>query len=83
MDLSIAGIERNLQLLELAEWRYHAYENTLLNKERTKRLHDARLRGPKKFQVGDRVLFFNARLKLFSGKLRRGGRDLSTGEQSC
>ncbi|CAL1354550.1 unnamed protein product [Linum trigynum] len=69
-DLSVAVSERKLQLLELEEWRYHAYENTLLYKERTKRLHDARLRGPKEFQVGDRVLLFNARLKIFPGKLR-------------
>ncbi|CAL1388775.1 unnamed protein product [Linum trigynum] len=69
MDLSVAGTERKLQLLELEEWRYHAYENTLLYKERIKRLHNARLRGPKEFQVGDRVLLFNARLKLFPGKL--------------
>ncbi|CAL1370153.1 unnamed protein product [Linum trigynum] len=70
VDLSVAGTERKLQLLELEEWRCHAYENTLLYKERTKRLHDAPLRGPKEFQVGDRVLLFNARLKLFPGKLR-------------
>ncbi|CAL1411705.1 unnamed protein product [Linum trigynum] len=70
LDLSVAGTERKLQLLELEEWHYHAYENTVLYKERTKRLHDARLRGPKEFQVGDRVLLFNERLKLFPGKLR-------------
>ncbi|CAL1368745.1 unnamed protein product [Linum trigynum] len=70
LDLSVVGTERKLQLLELEEWRYHAYENTLLYKERNKRLHDAQFRGPKEFQVGDRVLLFNARLKLFPGKLR-------------
>ncbi|CAL1370697.1 unnamed protein product [Linum trigynum] len=42
----------------------------MLYKERTKRLYDTQLRGPKEFQVGDRVLLFNARLKLFPGKLR-------------
>ncbi|CAL1362371.1 unnamed protein product [Linum trigynum] len=50
LDLSVAGTERKLQLLELEEWRYHAYENTLLYKERTKRLHDARLRGRRSFR---------------------------------
>ncbi|CAL1371013.1 unnamed protein product [Linum trigynum] len=59
-----------MQMLELEEWRYHAYENTKLYKKRTKSLHDARLRGPKGFQVGDRVLLYNSRLKLFPGKLR-------------
>ncbi|CAL1369695.1 unnamed protein product [Linum trigynum] len=53
LDVSVAGVERKLQMLELEEWRYHAYENTKLYKERTKRLHDARLRGLKEFQVGD------------------------------
>ncbi|CAL1394164.1 unnamed protein product [Linum trigynum] len=38
-------------------------------KERTKRLHGTRLNVPKEFQVGDRVFLFNARLKLFPGKL--------------
>ncbi|CAL1405637.1 unnamed protein product [Linum trigynum] len=70
LDISVAGVERKMQMLELEEWRYHAYENTKLYKERTKRLHDARLRGPKEFQVGDRVLLYNSRLKLFPGKLR-------------
>ncbi|CAL1390031.1 unnamed protein product [Linum trigynum] len=70
LDVSVAGVERKMQMLELEEWRYHAYENTKLYKERTKRLHDARLRCPKEFQVGDRVLLYNSRLKLFPGKLR-------------
>ncbi|CAL1397458.1 unnamed protein product [Linum trigynum] len=70
LDVSVAGDERKMQMLELEEWRYHAYENTKLYKERMKRLHDARLRGPKEFQVGNRVLLYNSRLKLFPGKLR-------------
>ncbi|CAL1377746.1 unnamed protein product [Linum trigynum] len=70
LDVSLTGSERKLQLLELEEWRYHAYENTKLYKEQPKRLHNARLRGPKDFQVGDRVLLYNSRLKLFLGKLR-------------
>ncbi|CAL1406190.1 unnamed protein product [Linum trigynum] len=57
-------------MLELEEWCYHAYENTKLYKEQTKRLHDAPLKGPKEFQVGDRVLLYKSRLKLFPGKLR-------------
>ncbi|CAL1411938.1 unnamed protein product [Linum trigynum] len=70
LDISVAGVKRKLQMLELEEWRYHAYDNAKLYKERIKRLHDARLRGPKEFQVGDRVILYNSCLKLFPGKLR-------------
>nr|GEX81943.1 reverse transcriptase domain-containing protein [Tanacetum cinerariifolium] len=49
--------------------RVVAYENSLIYKERTKKLHDAKI---KKciFNVGDQVLLFNSRLKIFSGKLK-------------
>ncbi|CAL1382846.1 unnamed protein product [Linum trigynum] len=59
-----------MQMLELQEWCYHTYENTLLYNERTKHLPDARLWAPKEFQVGDRVLLYNPRLKLFPAKHR-------------
>ena len=39
-------------------------------KERTKRYHDRHIRHPKEFRVGDQVLLFNSRLKLFLGKLK-------------
>nr|GEU63347.1 reverse transcriptase domain-containing protein [Tanacetum cinerariifolium] len=37
--------------------------------EKTKRLHDSKIKD-RVFNVGDRVLFFNSRLKIFSGKLK-------------
>nr|GEX16533.1 reverse transcriptase domain-containing protein [Tanacetum cinerariifolium] len=46
-----------------------AYENSLIYKERTKRLHDAKIKN-RIFNVGDQVLLFNSRLKIFSGKLK-------------
>ncbi|GJS50698.1 reverse transcriptase domain-containing protein [Tanacetum coccineum] len=37
--------------------------------ERTKKLHDSKIKN-RIFNVGDRVLLFNSRLKIFSGKLK-------------
>ncbi|GJX67973.1 reverse transcriptase domain-containing protein [Tanacetum coccineum] len=44
-------------------------ENSLIYKERTKKLHDSKIKN-RIFNVGDRVLLFNSRLKIFSGKLK-------------
>nr|GEZ62393.1 hypothetical protein [Tanacetum cinerariifolium] len=66
-DLKIAGDHRKLQLNELSELRDQAYENSLIYKERTKKLHDDKIRN-RIFNVGDQVLLFNSRLKIFSGK---------------
>nr|GEW48449.1 reverse transcriptase domain-containing protein [Tanacetum cinerariifolium]GEW51345.1 reverse transcriptase domain-containing protein [Tanacetum cinerariifolium] len=46
-----------------------AYENSLFYKEKTKRIHDSKIKD-RVFNVGDRVLLFNSRLKIFSGKLK-------------
>nr|GEZ65267.1 reverse transcriptase domain-containing protein [Tanacetum cinerariifolium] len=46
-----------------------AYENSLIYKERTKKLHDAKIKN-RIFNIGDQVLLFNSRLKIFSGKLK-------------
>ncbi|GJX44476.1 hypothetical protein Tco_0261152 [Tanacetum coccineum] len=54
----------------LAELRDGAYENTRIYKERTKKWHDSRLRGDKDFKVGDKVLLYNSRLKMYPGKLK-------------
>ncbi|GJV75281.1 reverse transcriptase domain-containing protein [Tanacetum coccineum] len=65
-DLKTAGDHRKVQLNEL---RDQAYENSLIYKEKTKRIHDSKIKN-RVFNVGDRVLLFNSRLKLFSGKLK-------------
>nr|GFA35618.1 reverse transcriptase domain-containing protein [Tanacetum cinerariifolium] len=67
-DLKTAGDHQKLQLNELSELRDQAYENSLIYKERTKKLHDAKIKN-QIFNVGDQVLLFNSRLKIFSGKL--------------
>ncbi|GJW34422.1 hypothetical protein Tco_0054454 [Tanacetum coccineum] len=58
-----------LQLNELSELRDQAYENSLIYKEKTKKLHDSKIKN-RIFNVGDQVLLFNSRLKIFSGKLK-------------
>nr|GEZ17841.1 reverse transcriptase domain-containing protein [Tanacetum cinerariifolium] len=68
-DLKTAGDHRKLQLNELNELRDQAYENSLIYKERTKKLHDEKIKNHI-FNVGDQVLLFNSRLKIFSGKLK-------------
>jgi hypothetical protein len=70
MDLKQAGGHRKRQILKLEEWRDKAYRNASIYKERTKWWHDKRLK-PKVFNLGDKVLLFNSRVKLFGhGKLR-------------
>ncbi|KAI3510680.1 hypothetical protein L1887_17812 [Cichorium endivia] len=68
-DFKSAGERRLLQLNELDEIRYDAYQNAQIYKEKTKKWHDSRIMR-REFQVGDSVLLFNSRLKLFPGKLR-------------
>nr|GEV82881.1 reverse transcriptase domain-containing protein [Tanacetum cinerariifolium] len=65
-DLQTAGDHRKVQLNELLD---QAYENSLIYKEKTKRLHDSKIKDLV-FNIGDRVLLFNSQLKIFSGKLK-------------
>nr|GEZ47959.1 hypothetical protein [Tanacetum cinerariifolium] len=68
-DLAVAGDHQKVQLNELNELRDHAYENSLIYKEKMKRIHDFKIKN-RIFNVGDRVLLFNSRLKIFLGKLK-------------
>nr|GEV87290.1 hypothetical protein [Tanacetum cinerariifolium] len=67
--LLTASDHRKVQLNELNELRDQAYENSLIYKKKTKRLHNAKIKD-RVFNIGDRVLLFNSRLKIFSGKLK-------------
>nr|GEZ39187.1 reverse transcriptase domain-containing protein [Tanacetum cinerariifolium] len=85
-NLKTAGDHRKLQLNELSELRDQAYENSVIYKERTKKLHDSKIKNrifnektkrlhdskikDRVFNIGDRVLLFNSRLNVFSGKLK-------------
>nr|GEW46419.1 reverse transcriptase domain-containing protein [Tanacetum cinerariifolium] len=68
-DLKTAGDHRKIQINKLNELRDQAYENSLIYKEKTKRIHDSKIKNHV-FNIGDRVLLFNSRLKIFSGKLK-------------
>nr|GEZ57994.1 reverse transcriptase domain-containing protein [Tanacetum cinerariifolium] len=63
-DLKTMDDHRKLQLNELSELRDQAYENSLIHKERTKKLHDEKIKN-RIFSVDDQVLLFNSRLKIF------------------
>ncbi|GKF83664.1 reverse transcriptase domain-containing protein, partial [Tanacetum coccineum] len=65
-ELKTAGDHRKLQLNELNELRDQAYENYLIYKERMKKFHYYKIKN-RILNVGDRVLLFNSRLKIFSG----------------
>nr|GEY72572.1 hypothetical protein [Tanacetum cinerariifolium] len=58
-DLKTMSDHRKLQLNELSELRDQAYENFLIYKERTKKLHDAKIKN-RIFNVGNQVLLFNS-----------------------
>ena len=54
---------------ELKELRNEAYDNARIYKDRTKKRHDRRIMR-KEFKVGELVLLYNSRLRLFPGKLK-------------
>ena len=58
-----------LQLSELDEFCNEVYENARIYKEKMKAWHDKHIM-QKVFEVGQQVLLFNSRLKLFPGKLK-------------
>ncbi|GKC97451.1 reverse transcriptase domain-containing protein [Tanacetum coccineum] len=68
-NLKTTGDHRKVQMNELNELRDQAYESSLIYKEKTKRINDSKIKD-RVFNVGDRVLLFNSRLKIFSGKLK-------------
>ncbi|GJT62491.1 reverse transcriptase domain-containing protein [Tanacetum coccineum] len=68
-DLKTVGDHRKVQLNELNELRDQAYENSLIYKEQTKKIHDSKIKN-RVFNFGDRVLLFNSQLKIFSRKLK-------------
>ncbi|XP_006606949.1 uncharacterized protein LOC114401893 [Glycine soja] len=53
----------------MEEMRLTAYESSKLYKEKVKKYNDKTLL-KKDFQLGQQVLLFNSRLKLFPGKLK-------------
>ncbi|KAM1597114.1 hypothetical protein ACFX1R_034057 [Malus domestica] len=76
LNVDQAGIHRKLQLSELDEIRHEAYENARIYKEKTTAFHDKMLRG-KTFEIGQKVLLFNFRLRLFPVQIK----SLRTGQE--
>ncbi|XP_075475898.1 uncharacterized protein LOC142515052 [Primulina tabacum] len=68
-DLWAYREKRLLQLNQLDEFRGRAYDLALSYKERTKRAHDKHIIR-REFKVGEAVLVYNSRLRLFPGKLK-------------
>ncbi|XP_023768854.1 uncharacterized protein LOC111917396 [Lactuca sativa] len=71
-NFNIAELKNNqlMQMNALEELRHDAYTSSLIYKEKTKSWHDKRIKSNKEFHEGQKVLLFNSRLKLFSGKLK-------------
>ena len=69
LDLQQAMAARLLQLNELEEHRMFSYENAKMNKDKTKAWPDRKIQ-KRELIPGEKVLFFNSRLKLFPGKLK-------------
>nr|GEU54325.1 reverse transcriptase domain-containing protein [Tanacetum cinerariifolium] len=59
-DLQTVGDHKKVQLNKLNELRDQAYENYLIYKEKTKRLHDSKIKD-RVFNIGDRVFCFNSK----------------------
>ncbi|XP_074305475.1 uncharacterized protein LOC141640667 [Silene latifolia] len=68
-DFDAAGEVRFLQMNELKELRLEAYENSKIYKDQIKKWHDAKIM-KKDISVGDLVLLFNYKVKVFPGKVK-------------
>ena len=64
MDWNEAAKQQLTGLNELDEFILKAYESSALYKEKMKKYHDLKIK-KREFMVGDLVLLFNSRLRLF------------------
>ncbi|RDX86068.1 hypothetical protein CR513_32645, partial [Mucuna pruriens] len=69
MAYNQADKERKLQLQELEKLRLEVYENSRIYKQNLKQFHDSQILR-KEFRVGQKVLWFNSRLKLIAVELK-------------
>lgn len=65
LDLGAAGVQRKFQRQELQEIRLEAYENSKNYKQKVKRFPGIKLIR-KNFEIGQKVLLYNSRMKLRS-----------------
>ena len=54
---------------ELEELKNEAYDNAIIYKDKTKKWHDQRILR-REFKIGESVLLYNSRFRLFPGKLK-------------
>ncbi|XP_076952746.1 uncharacterized protein LOC143626579 [Bidens hawaiensis] len=68
-DTHISNRE-TLESYELEELRDHTYAHSYCYKKQVKELQCRKLKGIEQLKCGDLVLWYNSRLRLFSGKLK-------------
>ncbi|XP_028807170.1 uncharacterized protein LOC114761887 [Neltuma alba] len=68
-DLEEAGLDQLLQIQELKEIWFDAYNNSDIYKRKTKLVHNANILR-KQFKEGDKVLRYQARFKFKKGKFK-------------
>jgi len=68
LDLQKTRSRKILQLHDLEENSLITYENAKVYKSKVRKWHDAKIQ-EKEFQVGEKVLLCNSKLKLFPRKL--------------
>lgn len=66
MKMDESGEHRKLQLQQLEEICNDVYESVRIYKEKTKAFHDKMI-SRKEFKVGQKVLLYHSRLRLFLG----------------
>ncbi|KAK4721338.1 hypothetical protein R3W88_011571 [Solanum pinnatisectum] len=69
LDWGAASNQRVSDMNTLDEFHLRAYESSALYKEKMNKYHDRKIE-KQEFVVGDLVLLFNSRLRLFPGKLK-------------
>ena len=69
LDCQASKEKRLLKLNELEELRNETYDNARIYKDKTKRWHDQIIM-IKEFKVGELVILYNSRLRLFLRKLK-------------
>ncbi|XP_015169938.1 uncharacterized protein [Solanum tuberosum] len=69
LDWGAVSSQRLNDMNELDEFRLKAYESSALYKEKINKYHDQKI-DKREFVVGDLVLLFNSKLRLFPGKLK-------------
>ncbi|KAK4707447.1 hypothetical protein R3W88_032994 [Solanum pinnatisectum] len=69
LDWGATSSQRLMDMNELDVFLLKAYESSALYKEKIKKYHDQKIE-KHEFVVGDLVLLFNSRLRLFPGKLK-------------